>query len=206
MDHFHIPLQSGCDEILSSMRRKYTVQEYRDVIQKIKEYFPNAGIGADIIVGYPGETEQQFMETCQLIEEIPITHFHVFPYSKRKRTLAAMNSDQIQYSEKKRRAKILRELGRKKLLEFSKKQIGTTNKVLFEKQNDNGLWEGYTTNYLRVFMKSDVCLKIQFTVFIFNLFKTINCIAHLLIEIYLYLKIESHFSRDHRRESLLYIQ
>jgi threonylcarbamoyladenosine tRNA methylthiotransferase MtaB len=86
-DHFHIPLQSGSDEILKSMRRKYDVAFYKDIIAMVKEYFPNASIGADVIAGYPGETHDQFMETFNLLNDLPITHFHVFPYSKRKTLL-----------------------------------------------------------------------------------------------------------------------
>jgi len=101
MDHFHIPLQSGDDEILKQMRRKYTVADYKKVIGKLMSAFPNAGIGADMIVGFPGETKEQFENTYALVKELPLTHFHVFPYSKRKNTTAAKMENHIHHSVKK---------------------------------------------------------------------------------------------------------
>lgn len=153
-DHFHIPLQSGCDEILSSMRRKYDVAFYRNVVSMVKEFFPDCSIGADVIVGYPGETEDQFMETYRLLKELPITHFHVFPYSKRKNTTAAKLEDQIQAGVKKERVKTLINLGEEKKLAFAQDLVGKTNNVLFEREKD-GYFEGYTSHYIRVAMKSE---------------------------------------------------
>ncbi|MCB9063391.1 MAG: tRNA (N(6)-L-threonylcarbamoyladenosine(37)-C(2))-methylthiotransferase MtaB [Halobacteriovoraceae bacterium] len=155
MDHFHIPMQSGDDEILSSMRRRYDVAKYRDIIYKIKEYFPEAAIGADVIVGYPGETEKQFENTFNLLKELPITHFHVFPYSRRKGTTAAKLDNHIHASTKKERVKTLTQYGEAKLSRFAKEQLGKINNVLFEKKNKAGHWQGYTTNFVRVFVKSD---------------------------------------------------
>ncbi len=154
MDHFHIPLQSGNDDILVSMRRKYHVQFYKDLVLKIQKRFPMAAFGADIIVGYPGETQEQFMDTYRLLEELPITHFHVFPFSKRQKTTAARLDGQIQGHEKKRRVKELIALGDRKLAEFSQLMLGESFDVLFEKRNDDGYFSGYTSNYLRVFVKS----------------------------------------------------
>ncbi len=148
-DHFHIPLQSGDDDILKSMRRKYTVDDYKNVIYKIKSYFPHAGIGADIIVGYPGETQEQFMNTYKLLEDLPITHFHVFPYSMRKGTTAAKLADHIQGHVKKARVKAIIELGDKKLAKFMQAQVGRVTPVLFEQARD-GYFEGYSSNYLKV--------------------------------------------------------
>jgi threonylcarbamoyladenosine tRNA methylthiotransferase MtaB len=150
MDHFHIPLQSGNDEVLKSMRRKYSVSEYSEVIHKIKESFPNAGIGADIILGHPGETNVQFLETFNLLRKLPITHFHPFPFSKRKGTLSAKMEDQIPHKVKKDRVALITELGKAKLLDFMTDFIGTTNDVLFEQRNENGFFEGHTTNFLKV--------------------------------------------------------
>src|SRR5690606_20433905 len=111
MDHFHIPLQSGNDEILKNMRRKYDVDFYRKTIERIMKRFPNAGIGADVIVGFPGESDEQFMDTYNLLKELPLTHFHVFPFSKRKNTIAGRMEDHIQHGVKKERARALIALG-----------------------------------------------------------------------------------------------
>jgi len=157
-DHFHVPLQSGSDEVLKEMRRKYDVAFYKDTIKMIKEYFPHCSIGADVIVGHPGETDDQFQKTYELLNELPITHFHVFPYSKRKNTTAAKMDNQIQSGLKKDRVKTLITLGESKLAEFSKKMIGKDSKVLFEREKD-GYFEGYTSNYVRVKIKSDKNLK-----------------------------------------------
>ncbi len=157
-DHFHIPLQSGSDEILSSMRRKYTSSQYKEILSMVKSYFPEAAFGADVIVGYPGETEEQFLETFNLLRTNPITHFHVFPYSKRKGTTAAKLSDQIQSVVKKDRVRTLMMLGEAKLDEFSHEMVGKETQVLFESEVD-GFWEGYSSNYLRVRVKSSQHLK-----------------------------------------------
>lgn len=161
MEHFHIPLQSGDDEILKNMRRKYDVAFYRDVLSKIISRFPDAGIGADMIAGFPGESEEQFQNTFDLVKELPITHFHVFPYSSRKNTLAAKMDDHIQHGVKKQRVKTLMMLGDAKLNLFSEDQVGSSSEVLFERRNKAGFWEGYTRNYVRVFVASDGELKNQ---------------------------------------------
>jgi threonylcarbamoyladenosine tRNA methylthiotransferase MtaB len=153
-DHFHIPMQSGSDDILKSMRRKYNVNYYRKTISMIKENFPEASIGADIIVGYPGETDAHFMETFNLLKELPITHFHVFPYSKRKNTTAAKLENHIQGDVKKARVKTLINLGEQKQLEFAKSMIGRESSVLFEREKD-GFYEGYASNYVKVKHRSE---------------------------------------------------
>lgn len=159
-DHFHVPLQSGSDRILTSMRRKYSIAQYREVTELVKEFFPQAAFGADIIVGYPGETEAEFMETFNFLRNGPITHFHVFPYSKRKGTTAAKLPDQIQASAKNDRVKTLRMLGQAKLDEFSSGVVGNISDVLFESESD-GFWEGYSSHYLRVRMPSTENLRNQ---------------------------------------------
>ena len=156
LDHFHIPLQSGDDEILKAMRRKYTVADYKKIIGKIMSAFPNAGIGADIIAGFPGETSEQFDNTFNLLRELPLTHFHVFPYSKRKNTTAAKMESHIHSAEKKSRVKSLMMFGDAKLNLFSEDQIGKRTKVLFERRNKLGLFEGYSTNYVRVQVATDL--------------------------------------------------
>lgn len=157
-DHFHIPLQSGSDRVLKSMRRKYDVNFYRGIIAMVKEYFPNASIGADIIAGYPAETEAEFMQTYNLLEQLPITHFHVFPYSKRKNTTAAREENHLQPEIKKARVKKLIALGEDKLAAFKADQLNRESEVLFEREKD-GYFIGHTSNYLPVRMKSDVNLK-----------------------------------------------
>jgi threonylcarbamoyladenosine tRNA methylthiotransferase MtaB len=149
-DHFHVPMQSGDDEILTTMRRKYSVADYKKTIAKIITAFPNAGIGADVIVGYPGETKEQFENTFNLLKELPITHFHIFPYSKRKNTTAAKLDQQIHHAVKKDRVKTLMMFGDAKLNLFTEDQIGKKTKVLFERRNKKGLFEGYSSNFVRV--------------------------------------------------------
>lgn len=155
LDHFHIPLQSGDDEILKAMRRKYTVADYKRIIGKIMAAFPNAGIGADVIVGFPGETKEQFDNTFNLLKELPMTHFHVFPYSKRKNTTASKMDNHIHATEKKNRVKTLNMFGDAKLNMFSEDQIGKRTKVLFERRNKAGNFEGYSSNYVRVQVVTD---------------------------------------------------
>lgn len=154
MDHFHIPLQSGDDHILKEMRRRYTVSEYAKIIEKIKNHFPNAGIGADIIVGFPGESEEQFNRTYNFLKEVPISHFHVFPFSKRKGTLAAQMDNHIHSSTKKSRAHTLMMFGNAKLHHFMEENLNKKSQVLFERRNKEGLFEGYTTNFIRVEVES----------------------------------------------------
>ena len=159
LDHFHIPLQSGDDQILKAMRRKYDTHTYCQVVKKIKSYFPYAGIGADIIAGFPGESQDQFRHTFSFLEELPITHFHIFPYSKRKKTTAIRLPNHIQYGVKKKRVRALLALGEHKLQEFSRQQVGRQTKVLFEKCNSQGMWEGYSSNFIKVCLESHKNLK-----------------------------------------------
>jgi len=146
-------MQSGNDDILKSMRRKYDVDFYKKTIKLIREYFPNTSIGADVIVGYPGETEEQFMDSYKLLEELGTTHFHVFPYSKRQNTTAAKMDNHIQGGVKKERVKTLINLGEAALAKFSKNLEGSTANVLFERSKD-GFFEGYTSHYIKVRVKS----------------------------------------------------
>lgn len=159
-DHFHIPLQSGDDEILKSMKRKYDVAHYKRVMKLIKSYFPEASIGADVILGYPGETEDQFVNTYNLMRDLPITHFHVFPYSKRKGTVASKMDNQIQSDVKKRRVKSIIALGEMKMKNFSLNMIGKNNFVLFERRKGDYFY-GHTSNYIPVKVKTTKNLKNQ---------------------------------------------
>lgn len=159
-NHFHLPLQSGSDKVLTSMRRKYNLAQYKDMQAMVQDFFPGSAFGADVIVGYPGEGEEEFLETFSFLRNSPITHFHVFPYSRRKNTTAAKLPDQIQASVKKDRVRTLMMLGQAKLDEFSGNQLGTKSSVLFENELD-GYWEGYSSHYLRVRVKADADLKNQ---------------------------------------------
>ena len=142
------------------MKRKYDVAFYKETIAMVREYFPNCSIGADVIVGYPGETDKEFMETYSLLRELPITHFHVFPYSKRKNTVAAKMEDHVQAPVKKERVKTLINLGEEKKVEFAKTLIDLEGEVLFEREKD-GNYEGYCSSYIKVSVQSDQALENQ---------------------------------------------
>lgn len=161
LDHFHIPLQSGSDEILTRMRRKYSVSDYERVIERVMKAFPEAGIGADVIVGHPGETEAEFEKTFELMRRLPLTHFHVFPFSRRKNTLSARMEDQIPHKTKKDRVARLLMLGDAKLAMFTEDQVGRVSEVLFERRGKDGLYSGYTTNYVSVRVETKQELKNQ---------------------------------------------
>ncbi|CAI9429770.1 tRNA (N(6)-L-threonylcarbamoyladenosine(37)-C(2))-methylthiotran sferase MtaB [Candidatus Ornithobacterium hominis] len=148
--HFHVPLQSGCDELLKKMKRRYLTALYRERVAKIKEIMPNACIGVDVIVGFPGETEENFMETYHFLNELPVSYFHVFTYSERDDTPAATMENPVPIKLRKKRNKMLRILSEKKKMEFYRSQLGTEHVVLWESENKNGKIEGYTENYVRV--------------------------------------------------------
>lgn len=157
-EHFHIPLQSASDEILISMRRKYNSSQYKEILLMVQSYFPKAAFGADVIVGYPGESEEEFLKTFNFLRSGPLTHFHIFPYSKRKGTTAARLQDQIQSSVKKDRVRTLMMLGNAKIDDLSQSMVGKRASVLFENEVD-GYWEGYSSNYVRIKVKSNEVLK-----------------------------------------------
>lgn len=146
-DHFHIPLQAGSDKVLSLMKRKYTVQRYKEAILLIRKYFPNSGVGGDIIVGHPGEEEEDFQQTLELVKELNLTHLHVFPYSRRKGTVSDKMVEQVPAQVKKKRSSILRTLGDQLKLQWIEQQIKENpfQNVLLESEN-----EGYTSNYIKV--------------------------------------------------------
>ena len=150
MPHFHIPLQSGSDEILGWMRRRYKSSLYADKVNLIKKLMPHASIGVDVIVGFPGETEEHFKETFNFLMDLPVSYFHVFTYSERNNTLAKAMMKVVPMNVRKERNKKLRSLSAKKLHDFTVKQIGNTYPVLFEHENNNGVMHGYTSNYIRV--------------------------------------------------------
>jgi threonylcarbamoyladenosine tRNA methylthiotransferase MtaB len=148
--HFHIPLQSGNDEILKLMRRRYLTTYYREVIDTIKDEIPDAGIGADVIVGFPGETESHFEKTYGFLVELPLSYLHVFTYSERPNTLAATLPGGIQPTERARRSEMLRILSAKKRRRFYESFFGRTVRVLLEGTVEGDYRVGHTNNYIRV--------------------------------------------------------
>ncbi|UOE41959.1 tRNA (N(6)-L-threonylcarbamoyladenosine(37)-C(2))-methylthiotransferase MtaB [Chryseobacterium suipulveris] len=148
--HFHIPLQSGSDELLGKMKRRYQTKLYSDRIAKIREVMPNACIGVDVIVGFPGETQEKFLETYHYLNNLPISYLHVFTYSERENTEAAKMDGAVPIAERKKRNKMLRILSEKKKVAFYQTQLGKTLPVLWEHENKNGLMFGFTENYVRV--------------------------------------------------------
>ncbi|MBN2632895.1 MAG: tRNA (N(6)-L-threonylcarbamoyladenosine(37)-C(2))-methylthiotransferase MtaB [Bacteroidales bacterium] len=150
LPHFHIPLQSGTDKILALMGRRYKRELFAGRVLKIKEMIPMAGIGADVITGFPGETEEDFNETLLFLKELPLTYLHVFTWSERPGTRAASLSGKISHEEKDKRSKILIELSHKKHKDFLMMNIEKNAEVLFEKKKINGMVSGYTGNYIRV--------------------------------------------------------
>lgn len=148
--HFHIPLQTGSDDLLKKMKRRYLTNIYTNRVAKIREVMPDSCIGVDVIVGFPGETEEKFLETYNFINELPISYLHVFTYSERENTEAADMEGAIPIPERKRRNKMLRILSEKKKMAFYQTQLGKTLPVLWEHENKNGLMFGFTENYVRV--------------------------------------------------------
>ncbi|WP_404987005.1 tRNA (N(6)-L-threonylcarbamoyladenosine(37)-C(2))-methylthiotransferase MtaB [Chryseobacterium sp. M5] len=148
--HFHIPLQSGSDELLKKMKRRYLTKLYNDRVNKIREVMPDAAIGVDVIVGFPGETEELFMETYNFLNELPISYLHVFTYSERENTEAVGMQGVVPIPERKKRSKMLRILSEKKKMAFYQTQLGKTLPVLWEHENKDGKMYGFTENYVRV--------------------------------------------------------
>ncbi|TMU56925.1 tRNA (N(6)-L-threonylcarbamoyladenosine(37)-C(2))-methylthiotransferase MtaB [Flagellimonas algicola] len=148
--HFHIPLQSGSDEILKKMRRRYLSNLYVDRVHRIKRVMPHACIGVDVIVGFPGETDEQFLETYHFLNELDISYLHVFTYSERDNTLAAEMGNPVPKNVRAKRSKMLRGLSAKKRRAFYESQLGSTRTVLFEGENKSGYIHGFTENYVKV--------------------------------------------------------
>lgn len=155
MPHFHVPLQSGNNEILSSMRRRYKRELYADRVNKIKSLMPHACIGVDVIVGFPGETEAHFLDTFEFIKNLDISYLHVFTYSERNNTLAVQFDQTVDMGERYKRNEMLRILSEKKRIAFYEQHIGTERKVLWEHENKEGEMFGYTDNYIKVVKEFD---------------------------------------------------
>lgn len=166
--HFHIPLQSGSDELLQKMRRKYLRETFTNRVEQIKKVAPDACIGVDVIVGFPGETEEHFMETYNYLKDLDISYLHVFTYSERANTTANKMSNVVPMQDRKDRSKRLRILSAKKKRAFYESQVGKTETVLWETQDNDGYLHGYTANYVRVKRPFDPALantleKVKFT-------------------------------------------
>ena len=159
--HFHIPLQSGSDKLLKKMKRRYLTGLYTERVSRIKEKMPDACIGVDVIVGFPGETEELFQETYSLLNELDISYLHVFTYSERANTEAAVMENVVDKGIRNQRSKMLRILSAKKKRAFYEKNIGSTRTVLFEHDNKNGFIQGFTENYVKVKLEYDPGLRNQ---------------------------------------------
>ncbi|MEY8848815.1 tRNA (N(6)-L-threonylcarbamoyladenosine(37)-C(2))-methylthiotransferase MtaB [Psychroserpens sp. XS_ASV72] len=148
--HFHVPLQSGSNSILKLMRRRYMKELYVDRVNRIREVMPHACIGVDVIVGFPGETEEHFLETYNFLNELDISYLHVFTYSERDNTIAANLDGVVPKRVRAKRSKMLRGLSAKKRRAFYESQLGTQRTVLFEGENKEGYIHGFTENYVKV--------------------------------------------------------
>ena len=150
MPHFHIPLQSGSDKILESMRRKYQKELYADRVKRIKSLMPHCAIGVDVIVGYPGETHEDFLETYKFLNELDISYLHVFPYSERPNTTAKKLKEVVPHKIRSERTDMLRILSEKKKHHFYTQHLNRTFDVLFEKEEKQDKMFGFTSNYIKV--------------------------------------------------------
>ncbi|MEN8965403.1 MAG: tRNA (N(6)-L-threonylcarbamoyladenosine(37)-C(2))-methylthiotransferase MtaB [Polaribacter sp.] len=148
--HFHIPLQSGSDKLLKKMKRRYLSDTYTNRVTRIKQVMPNACIGVDVIVGFPGETDELFLETYNYLNELDISYLHVFTYSERPNTEAVNMAGVVPKKTRAKRSKMLRGLSAKKRRAFYESQLGNTLTVLFESENKEGYIHGFTENYVKV--------------------------------------------------------
>jgi threonylcarbamoyladenosine tRNA methylthiotransferase MtaB len=150
MPHFHIPLQSGSNRILGLMRRRYKRELYEERIAMIKSLMPDCGIGVDVIVGFPSESDHDFQDTFDFLHGLEVSYLHVFTYSERANTKALEISEVVPTKIRNERNKILRNLSYQKMQYFRSSQLGKTRTVLFEQEEKNGMIEGYTDNYIRI--------------------------------------------------------
>lgn len=176
--HFHLSLQSGCDDTLKRMNRRYTTEEFRKIVKILRNAYKDVNLTTDIIVGFPGETDEEFNKTYQFLKEIKFYKMHIFKYSPRKGTKAAIMKNQIIGSIKEERSKKLLELSDKNEIEFNKEYIGREVEVLFEEEK-KGIYKGHTQNYISIYCKSKEKLD--------NKIKNVKCISieeeHILAEL-----------------------
>ena len=153
--HFHLSLQSGCDETLKRMNRRYTIAEFKEIVDRIRNNFNDSILTTDIIVGFPGETENEFDSTYKFLKEIKFYKMHIFKYSIRRGTKAENMPNQVDSIIKEKRSKLLLELSDKNETEYLEEYIGKNIKVLFEEKDDEGFYKGHTSNYIIAKVKSD---------------------------------------------------
>ncbi len=156
--HFHIPLQSGSNKVLKLMRRRYQRELYASRVEKIKSLMPHCCIGVDVIVGFPGETHEDFLDTYQFLNELDISYLHVFTYSERENTLAVTLPDVVSKKDRSERSRMLHSLSDKKRRYFYEQHLNTTHTVLFENDVEDGMMHGFTENYIRIAAKYDPLL------------------------------------------------
>lgn len=181
---FHLSLQSGCDKTLRNMNRKYTGAEYEQLVEKIREKFDSPSITTDIMVGFPGETDEDFEESLNFVKKIGFSKIHVFPYSVREGTKAASMPNQIDGGTKTKRAVIMSKLGEELEADFLKKQVGKTFPILFEKENCTDFHQGYSPNYTLVKIKrSDPIKSLRNMIFYVNIKEAVNdfCVGEIQI-------------------------
>ncbi|WP_337401621.1 tRNA (N(6)-L-threonylcarbamoyladenosine(37)-C(2))-methylthiotransferase MtaB [Anaerotignum faecicola] len=157
-DHFHLSLQSGCDKTLKEMNRKYDTEKYRQAAATLRKYLPKVALTTDIIVGFPGETEEDFRESYAFAEEIGFAKIHVFPYSPKRGTPAAARKDQLLNAVKSERSHTLIQLSDRMATDFLADAVGTDAEVLYERAVGEGIYEGHTTNYMKVHGRSETDL------------------------------------------------
>jgi len=184
-NHFHIPLQSGDGDILKLMRRRYNLKFFKELIEKVNAEIPGAGIGVDVIIGFPGETDEHFKNTYDFINGLGISYLHVFSYSERKNTLAVTMPGKVEITKRKQRSEVLRNLSAKKKYDFYSRFIGTKQKVLFENKvmNSDGkdYLEGWTNNYIRVRVNNELSLQNGITEVLLNNLNGIKSVESLII-------------------------
>ena len=166
-NHFHLSLQSGCDETLKRMNRKYTTNEFRQVVKRLRKTFKDVNLTTDIIVGFPGETEEEFKKTYKFLKEIKFYKMHIFKYSPREGTLASKMPNQVEGKIKEKRSQKLIELSDKNQEEYNRIYFSKPQEVLFEEQKDR-VWTGYTSNYVKVSYQSDENLENKIVEIVMN--------------------------------------
>jgi threonylcarbamoyladenosine tRNA methylthiotransferase MtaB len=184
MPHMHLPLQSGSDSVLKRMARRCKTNDFKKLIEQARIEIPNFNLTTDIIVGFPGETEEEWQESISFIEETLFSHIHIFTYSKREGTKAATLTNQVEASIKKERSKQLHSLAENMRKKILTEQIGKSHKILWEARNENGAWMGYTENFIRIELKDKNNLELEnliSDVKVINVEETANhCIAELV--------------------------
>ncbi len=155
MPHFHIPLQSGCNRTLAMMKRRYTRELFGERVARIRTLLPYASIGADVITGFPGETDDDFNDTLSFVASLPVSYLHVFRYSERPGTAAAEMPDRVPHKTREERSRLLMKLSEGKRSAFNRINIGRTEKVLFERSKAEGYANGFTSNYIRVLVRNE---------------------------------------------------